>query len=124
MCAQSRSCARPRMRSAASWATRSSSLWSATACCARASRTPRSKSITRTNSSRIEASVAHWCARGRRSRAKLSKLFGGHQPRATGVLLEHKPAPVIRAELEVAADADDGRVRQALADEHHQILLA
>src|SRR5262249_41856517 len=70
------------------------------------------------------AGAGRWRARGRRCRAKLSKLFGGHQPRATGVLLEHKPTPMIRTELEVAADADDGRVRQALADEHHQILLA
>src|SRR5258708_39256380 len=53
-CAGSRSSARPRMPSAASWARRSTRSRSATASCERKNRTRRSPSTTRRASSRIE----------------------------------------------------------------------
>src|SRR5215831_5501895 len=53
MCAVSRSSARRRTHSGASWVTRSNCSWLAIACCANPSRTPRLKSSTRTSSSRI-----------------------------------------------------------------------
>src|SRR3954447_19755985 len=59
MCAASRSSTRPRTRSAASWATRSSCWWSATACCASRTRIQRSRSTTRTSSSRIDTAPEH-----------------------------------------------------------------
>src|SRR3954447_3865049 len=111
MCVASRLYARPRMPSAASWATRLSCSWSAIACCARPSRIRRSRLSTRTSSSRIERAGAASGAGCRQWSARLSQWPGsiglgglGHHELGAGELGE--AAALMHKLIEVAGFHD------------------